>query len=34
MSLSERLMLNIGYRGAFGDASISHGAQFGMKYGW
>ncbi|MGX1747959.1 IPT/TIG domain-containing protein [Brevundimonas sp. NPDC055320] len=33
-SLSERLMLNIGYRGAFGDASISHGAQFGMKYGW
>ncbi|MNE14116.1 Autotransporter beta-domain protein [compost metagenome] len=33
-SLSDRLMLSLGYRGALGDASTSHGAQIGMKYGW
>ena len=33
-SLSDRLMLSLGYRGALGDASSSHGAQIGMKYGW
>ncbi|MNS21488.1 IPT/TIG domain protein [compost metagenome] len=33
-SLSDRLMLSLGYRGALGDASASHGAQIGMKYGW
>ncbi len=33
-SLSDRLMLSLGYRGALGDASTSHGAQIGMKYAW
>ena len=33
-SLSDRLMLSLGYRGVFGDASTSHGGQIGMKYGW
>jgi outer membrane autotransporter protein len=33
-SLSDRLMFSLGYRGALGDASTSHGAQIGMKYGW
>ncbi|WEK58165.1 MAG: IPT/TIG domain-containing protein [Candidatus Brevundimonas phytovorans] len=33
-SLSDRLMLSLGYRGALGDASTSHGAEIGMKYGW
>ncbi len=33
-SLSDRLMLSLGYRGALGDVSTSHGAQIGMKYGW
>ncbi|WP_159845760.1 putative Ig domain-containing protein [Brevundimonas sp. G8] len=33
-SLSDRLMLNLGYRGMLGDASSSHGGQIGLKYGW
>lgn len=33
-SLNERLMLNFGYRAMYGDASSSHGGQFGLKYGW
>jgi hypothetical protein len=33
-SLSDRLMLSLGYRDALSDASTSHGAQIGMKYAW
>ncbi|MFN3878694.1 MAG: putative Ig domain-containing protein, partial [Brevundimonas sp.] len=33
-SLSDRLMLSLGYRGMLGDASSSHGGQIGLKYGW
>jgi len=33
-SLSDRLVLGFGYRGALGDASTSHGAQIRVKYGW
>jgi uncharacterized protein YhjY with autotransporter beta-barrel domain len=33
-SLSERLMLSLGYRAMHGDASSSQGGQFGLKYGW
>jgi uncharacterized protein with beta-barrel porin domain len=33
-SLTDRLMLGLGYRGALGDASTSHGAEVRFKYGW
>lgn len=33
-SLSDRLMLSLGYRGMLGDASTSHGGLIGLKYGW
>nr|WP_307369069.1 putative Ig domain-containing protein [Brevundimonas sp. SORGH_AS_0993] len=33
-SLTDRLMLNLGYRGMLGDASSSHGGLIGLKYGW
>ncbi|MDQ1153414.1 hypothetical protein QE389_000613 [Brevundimonas sp. SORGH_AS 993] len=33
-SLSDRLMLSLGYRGMLGDASTSHGGMVGLKYGW
>lgn len=33
-SLTDRLMLGLGYRGALGDASTSHGAEIRFKYGW
>lgn len=33
-SLTDRLMLGLGYRGMFGDASSSQGGQIGLNYGW
>ena len=33
-TLTDRLMLGLGYRGNLGDASTSHGAELRFKYGW
>jgi uncharacterized protein YhjY with autotransporter beta-barrel domain len=33
-ALTERMILGIGYRGSFGDAAESHGAEVRLKYGW
>ncbi|MFC7379211.1 IPT/TIG domain-containing protein [Brevundimonas sp. GCM10030266] len=33
-SLSDRMMLNLGYRANLGDASTSQGANIRLKYGW
>lgn len=33
-TLSERMTLGLGYRGAFGDAGTSHGGEIRLKFGW
>ncbi|MBU1345365.1 MAG: IPT/TIG domain-containing protein [Alphaproteobacteria bacterium] len=33
-ALSDRLMFSLGYRGNLGDASRSHGAELGVRFGW
>lgn len=33
-TLDDTLRLSLGYRGMLGDASRSHGAEIGLKYGW
>lgn len=33
-ALSDRLLFSLGYRGNLGDASQSHGAELGLRFGW